>query len=190
MSWLGRAISTMPVLSRWCALLCLFACARATPAADWTASGIVGAGDGVGRAGIELQVPSRFRGALTDEWSWSLRWAGDVAYWWARNDGAQNQSLWEIGAYPLLDFRRAAGSGLSPYAELAIGIHLLSHTRIADRTLSTAFQFGEVAGIGVRFGDREQCGIGLRIHHVSNGGIKEPNSGVTFGELRISYAFE
>jgi hypothetical protein len=26
-----------------------------------------------------------------------------------------------------------------------------------------------------------------RITHISNGSIKEPNDGVTFGELRISY---
>ena len=61
----------------------------AVPAAEWTLSGIVGAGNRVNVAGVEAQVPSGYGGALTDQWSWSLRWAGDVAYWWARNHGTR-----------------------------------------------------------------------------------------------------
>ena len=42
----------------------------------------------------------------------------------------------------------------------------------------------------VVFGDRGQYGVGVRIQHISNGSIKEPNDGVTFGELRISYRWD
>jgi hypothetical protein len=56
--------------------------------------------------------------------------------------------------------------------------------------LSTAFQFGEFAGAGVNFGDRGEYGVGVRIQHISNGCIKQPNYGATFGEVRISYRWE
>jgi len=173
-----------------CTLICLCAYPGVAPAAEWTLSGIVGNGNHVDLAGAEIQIPSGFGGALTDEWSWSLSWAGDVAYWRARNHVASNPSLWEVGLSPVIGLRRPAGSNLSYYIEAAIGIHLLSHTRIDERELSTAFQFGELVGTGANFGDHGQYGIGVRIQHISNGSIKEPNSGITFGEVRISYRWD
>ena len=73
---------------------------------------------------------------------------------------------------------------------IAAGTMIKARTRIAERGLSTAFQFGELVGTGVNFGDHGQYGIGVRIQHISNGGIKEPNYGVTFGEVRISYRWD
>ena len=151
---------------------------------------MAGAGDNVNVAGVEVQVPSDYGGALTDRWSWSLLWAGDVAYWRARNHRDSSPSLWEIGLTPVLELRRAPASGVSYFIEGGIGIHLLSHTRIDGRELSTAFQFGEFVGAGVNFGDRREYGVGVRIQHISNGCIKEPNYGATFAELRISYRWE
>ena len=95
-----------------------------------------------------------------------------------------------MGLTPVVELRRASASGVSFYVEGGIGIHLLSHTRIDERGLSTAFQFGEFVGTGVNFGDHGEYGVGVRIQHISNGRIKEPNCGATFGEVRISYRWE
>ena len=173
-----------------CALICLCAYPGLVPAAEWTLSGIAGTGNHVDLAGVEMQIPSGFGGALTDQWSWSLHWAGDVAYWRARNHKDSGASLWEVGLTPVFGLRRPSPTGASYYVEGGIGIHLLSHTRIDDRVLSTAFQFGEFVGTGVNFGDHGQYGVGVRIQHISNGCIKEPNYGVTFGEVRISYRWD
>jgi hypothetical protein len=173
-----------------CTLLSLCAYSSAVPAGDWTASGIVGAGNHVNLTGVEVQAASGFGGASADRWSWSLLWSGDVAYWWARNHEASASSLGETGLTPVVEFRRALASVGSYYLEAGIGVHLLSHTRIDERQLSTAFQFGELVGTGVNLGDRGQYGVGVRIQHISNGSIKEPNDGVTFGELRISYRWD
>ena len=143
-----------------CALIGLCAHSGAVPAAEWTLSGIVGAGNGVNVAGVEAQVPSGYGGGLTDQWSWSFRWAGNVAYWWARNHINTGASLWEMGLTPVVELRRAPASGVSFYVEGGVGIHLLSHTRIDERELSTAFQFGEFVGTGVNFGDRREYGVG------------------------------
>jgi lipid A 3-O-deacylase len=186
----SRAWAHAAAIARRCALICLCAHSGALPAAEWTLSGIAGAGNDVNLAGVEAQVPSGYGGALTDQWSWSLRWAGDVAYWWARNHGDSAPSLWEMGLTPVVVLRRAPASGVSYYVEGGIGLHLLSHTRIDERGLSTAFQFGEFVGTGVNFGDHGEYGVGVRIQHISNGGIKQPNCGATFGEVRISYRWE
>ena len=74
--------------------------------------------------------------------------------------------------------------------EGGIGIHLLFHTRIDERGLSTAFQIGEFVGTGLNFGDHGEYGVGVRIPHISNGCIKQPNDGATFGEVRISYRWQ
>jgi hypothetical protein len=103
---------------------------------------------------------------------------------------ASNSSLWEAGLSPVINLRAASGSGLSYYIEADIGIHLLSHTIIDERQMGTAFQFGELVGAGINLGDKKRYGIGVRIQHISNGKIKEPNDGATFDELRISYRWD
>lgn len=49
---------------------------------------------------------------------------------------------------------------------------------------------GEFVGTGVDFGDHGEYGVGVRLQHISNGCIKEPNFGATLGEVRISYRWE
>lgn len=177
-------------IGRVCTLSCLGVQSSLVVATEPTWSGIVGAGNHLTVVGVEAQVPSGFGGTLSEQWSWALAWAGDVSYWWARNHAASNSSLWEAGLSPVINLRAAAGSGVSYYIEAGIGVHLLSHTIIDERQLSTAFQFGELAGAGVTFGDQGRYGIGVRIQHISNARIKEPNCGATFGELRISYRWD
>ena len=184
-----RSVSSAAIV-RFCALIFLCAHSSLVAASDWTLSGIVGAGNDVNIVGVEAQLLSGYGGTLTEKWSWALRWAGDVSYWWARNHSASNSSLWEAGLSPVINLQAPAGSGRSYYIEGGIGLHLLSHTTIDQRDLSTAFQFGEFAGTGVNFGDHEEYGIGVRIQHISNARIKEPNAGATFGEIRVSYRWE
>lgn len=82
------------------------------------------------------------------------------------------------------------GEAYRPFAEFGVGINLLSHTELLeDPDFSTAFQFGEFLGAGLRFGARAAWEIGARIQHMSNGDIKLPNDGLTFGSLRLAYHF-
>ena len=172
------------------AVTCLCACSGVVQASEWTVSGIAGAGNHIDVVGVEAQVPSGWNGTLSQQWSWALNWAGDVAYWRAHYHVESSPSLWEARLTPVVALRHATGSDLSYYVEAGIGVHLVSHTRIDGRVLSTAFQFGELAGAGVNFGDHGQYAIGIRIQHISNGCIKEPNYGVTFGEVRIAYRWD
>ena len=176
-------------IARRCVLICLCAYSSLTAAADWTLSGVGGYGNNVNVVGVEAQVPSDYRGTFTDQWSWALHWASDLSYWWARNHEGSSSSLWEVGLTPVFTLRSAAESSMTYYVEAGIGVHLLSHTQIDGRVLSTAFQFGELVGGGANFGDHGQYAIGIRLQHISNGCIKEPNYGLTVGEVRVSYRF-
>jgi len=94
-----------------------------------------------------------------------------------------------IGATPVLRLERPQGDR-NVFLEGGIGIRLLSDaTLYDDRHFSTAFQFGELLGVGVRFGPSQIYEVGMRIEHISNGGIKEPNDGVSFATIHGAYHY-
>ena len=83
------------------------------------------------------------------------------------------------------------GEGQSPwFAEAGIGGTLMdSLYRTTSREFSTAFQFTEQIGVGRNFGERGEHELSVRLQHVSNGGIKEPNPGENFWRVRYLYRF-
>ena len=107
-----------------------------------------------------------------------LFWRARIARWTSRN--ADARSLWDVAATPVLRMQSSRREAVIPYAEIGLGIHLLSHVNIGDRKLGTAFHFGEHAAVGVRFGEEWRNSVALRAEHVSNAHIKLPNDGVSF----------
>lgn len=118
----------------------------------------------------------------------SLSGTAGVAFWDA--PGSANQSLVAVGAYPVLRLASTSVAGVVPYVEASIGVNVLSRTRIEDRRLSTAFQFGEYIGIGAVLGDRRQFDIGVRYQHISNADIKQPNDGLSYPSIVFQYRFD
>ncbi|MGI4813321.1 MAG: acyloxyacyl hydrolase [Janthinobacterium lividum] len=111
-----------------------------------------------------------------------------VAYWHPTS-GPNPNNVVEFGLGPVLRFERASGD-IRPYVEWGEGLRLLSHARINDNyTMSTAFQFSDMVGVGVKFGDRAQYQVGFRFQHMSNASIKHPNPGVNFEQLLLQYNF-
>jgi hypothetical protein len=99
-------------------------------------------------------------------------------------------NLAEIGFTPTFRFQQNTISGIAPYAELAVGFHFLSNTSVSpQRRFGSSFQFGDHIGAGVRFGDKGRYDVGYRYQHLSNAGIKEPNQGINFHQLRLQYHF-
>jgi lipid A 3-O-deacylase len=140
------------------------------------------------------------------QWKWQRRWFAERAwtlgaYWdlqagrWRGplrrgQQGAGNQELWDIAITPVFRLERAERSRLVPYVEAAIGFHMLSDLRINfRRSFSTHFQYGDHLGAGVRFGVRHHWDAGVRLQHLSNGGIAKPNPGINFVQLRLAYHF-
>jgi hypothetical protein len=135
------------------------------------------------------------------QWRWERQWWKSNGthlggYWdltlaeWRgnsfQNNPGRTQNITDIGITPVFRFERDTLKGL--YAEAAIGAHYLSELYDnAGRQLSTNFQFGDHIGMGYVF--RNNVDLGIRFQHFSNGGIREPNSGVNFAFARLSYHF-
>ncbi len=114
---------------------------------------------------------------------------GVTVFHGTRTDIGGYKTIAGFGAMPVL--RAEWPQGRWPvFVEAGIGAMLLTHTKLQlDHQFSTAFQFGEVLGVGTRFGDRSQYELGLRLQHMSNADIKAPNNGLTWGALRFAWKF-
>jgi len=138
-------------------------------------------------------------GRVGVQWDWKKRWFQmggwhlggyfDLAAgYWHRDDTrpGEHDDLFDLGFTPV--FRIQPNTLNGPYIEAGIGVHLLSHTSIGDRRMSTAFQFGDHLGAGYRFG-ASGLDIGYRFQHLSNASIKRPNPGINFHQIRLQYNF-
>jgi lipid A 3-O-deacylase len=141
------------------------------------------------RAGLQWSVQRRW----FTERSWTLGayWDLQAGRWSSQlTPGEPQQELWDISLTPVFRLERAARTPLIPYAEAAIGFHLLSDLRVnSERSFSTRFQYGDHLGFGVRYGPRYRYDFGIRLQHLSNGGIAKPNPGINFLEARLAYRF-
>ena len=95
----------------------------------------------------------------------------------------------QLGLTPVLRYRFDGGD--SPwFAEAGIGVNVLAPVyRDGDRQFSTAFNFGDHLALGRSFGAGGRQELSLRLQHFSNAGIKHPNPGINFVQLRYSVAF-
>ncbi len=135
-------------------------------------------------------------------WNWDKQWFTDgnwlvtglweasLGRWRGHSEKGDNQTITDIGITPVFRFQQKNPGGFAPYAEAAIGFHLIAPTFInADRKFATSFQFGDHVGVGVRFGEHRQFDLGYRYQHLSNGSIKKPNQGINFNQVRLAYNF-
>jgi len=112
-----------------------------------------------------------------------------VSYWHLTESNATRPNIWEFGLTPV--FRIIKDTGwFRPYIEAGVGVRLLSHTReTTDRTLSSAFQFADLVGVGAQFGAHQNYQAGFRFQHLSNAGLKRPNPGINFSQVYVQYNF-
>jgi hypothetical protein len=172
------------VLAMACALLAL---AGEAAAVDGMALEL-GSGDGPDMVRIAAQWDWGRRWFQGAEWHLGGYWDFGLGYW---KDGdvlpGQNEDVAEIGLTPVFRLQRNGLSG--PYLEAGIGAHVLSRTQLGDKRLSTQFQFGDHLGFGYRVGARRAWDVAYRFQHLSNGGIKKPNDGINFHQVRLQYWF-
>jgi len=133
-------------------------------------------------------------------WQWDQRWfeEGDwhVTGYWEVNASllhghdAGGRTLVDVGIAPVLRLRPNASGATQPYWEAGIGPHLLSSTHLDDqRKFSHPLQWAEHVGFGVTFGEKTRYDVGYRLQHLSNGGIKQPNDGITLHQVRLTYLY-
>ena len=124
------------------------------------------------------------RVSVQDRWSNVLRQGHDwrlTGYWdfmvgvWDNPD----ESTADIGVTPVFRFERER-----LYLEAAIGGHLVQRRISQHKVFSTAFQFGDHVGIGMRGSEYD---VGIAVQHLSNASIRRPNPGINFVLLRFQY---
>ena len=139
---------------------------------------------------------------LGAQWKWDNMWWHSNgthigAYWdmtiaqWRgnrfQNIPGNKQNITAAGITPVFRFQNDNRKGF--YAEAGIGAYLLSELYDNnDKQLSTRIQFGDHIGVGYIFANNAD--VSFKIQHFSNGSIKQPNDGVNFAAVRISFPFE
>nr|WP_243468992.1 acyloxyacyl hydrolase [Paraburkholderia sp. PGU19] len=121
-------------------------------------------------------------------WHFTAVFEGHVAYWHSGKADVHDNIL-EYGVTPVFRFIKSSGA-VRPFVEAGVGVRFLSHPSISSHyTMSSAFQFADMVGVGASFGARQQYEAGFRFQHLSNASIKEPNPGIDFEQLYIQYNF-
>lgn len=133
------------------------------------------------------------------QWDWNKRWlaVGNWhlnGYWdltlaqWFAHSAYQSHDITNLGFTPVFRFEQSDQRGL--YLDLGVGVNLISRTSLNySKNYSTAFQFGDQAGVGYRFGGKGEHDLQLQAQHLSNASIKRPNNGINFLMLRYEYRF-
>jgi|SRR5689334_1530325 lipid A 3-O-deacylase len=94
-------------------------------------------------------------------------------------------TVYDLGLTPVFRFQHASRS---PYFEAAIGFHVISNLEFKGNVdTSTRFQFGDHVGVGFVHGRYDWS---LRLQHLSNAGIENPNPGINFLQIRLQYAID
>lgn len=140
-------------------------------------------GDGVNAvtAGLQWQWPGRLPQIGGGAVSGYVELA--IGRWTTHDRSAGRAISTQIGIAPIL--RYTFERWPQWFVDAAIGVNAISPVfRRGEDEFSTVFNFGEHFGIGFHpaGGDWEWT---LRYQHFSNGGIRKPNPGQDFVQLRI-----
>ena len=127
------------------------------------------------RLGLQWKAPPFDWMKAHDRWSWY--WDVSIGGWHG-NEG----TVHDVSVTPVLRYMKISHGF---YLEGGIGAHILSDSHInSDLGFSTRFQFGDHLGIGFYRGKWDWQ---LRLQHLSNGGMQNPNPGINFVVGRVQY---
>jgi lipid A 3-O-deacylase len=146
------------------------------------------------QVGAAEQAQTLVFGAVWD-WHWQKPlssglltgyWELSFGRWSSRADPSGSSAAWitQFGVTPVL--RWSPGADTSRwFGEVGIGANVLAPIyRSRDKRFSTEFNFGDHVAVGWYLGAERQHEISLRVQHFSNAGIKHPNPGENFLQLR------
>lgn len=130
------------------------------------------------------------------KFAWSVGSGKVRAHWDIWLGGWSNKDLRDdrfttatLGIGPNLRWRGAQGA--SPwFVEAGTGIMVTGKNLYnGHQRMGTRFNFASHIGVGMNFGAQHAHELSLRLQHASNAGIKNPNPGINFVQLRYAHAF-
>ena len=162
-------------------------------AADWTPHRVF-----IAAGGVTVHGTYSFTAGVAFPWQWErLSRTGEwtaatelfASHWTAKQAAGGREGFTQVAVAPLFRFR--FDRGRSPwFAEGGIGLTWIDGLYATDRKrFSTRFNFYDAIGAGFTFGAQGEHEIGLRFSHVSNAGIRHPNPGENFLQLRYARNF-
>jgi lipid A 3-O-deacylase len=171
----------------------LFACAgNGAQAADLMPSGGFIAEGGVTQHGAYSVTAGVYWPWKWKRVSYNGEWTGMTevfASHWSARVPQGREGLTQVGVIPVVRYRFDHGSS-AWFADGGIGLSYTDRVyRTQTKTFSTRFNFIDVIGAGRSFGSQREHEVSLRLSHVSNAGIKEPNPGENFLQLRYARSF-
>lgn len=125
-------------------------------------------------------------------WQWLGFWEISAAHFTTERYLNYPHEISAIAFAPVVRLARVAplANTLYPYAELSVGPSVLSHKMLGHRNLGSAFEFQDLLGLGLRFGDQKQFELSCHYLHYSNAGIAKPNQGIDVkGLISLTYRF-
>lgn len=154
----------------------------------WYAQAAVGASDAYA-ASIGMTLPWK-------QWTYGLgsgqvtgHWDLFASHWSSHTLRDERQRSYVIGVVPTLRWR--GNQGLSAwFAQAGTGLAWSSaYYQSHDKLFSTRYNFATHLAIGTNFGAQREHEVMLRLEHFSNAGIKRPNPGENFLQLRYAHRF-
>lgn len=142
---------------------------------------MLGTGTGYGAHNYQLGV------ALTHPWHSlgsglvSYGVAAELAYWQQHAD-----DLVQLSLVPVLRYDIKPDADWRPFVYAGLGPAWISASQLGERDLAGEFQFSSRAGIGLAWGVHS---LALDARHLSNGGSKAPNDGISYWNLSYHWAF-
>ena len=146
-----------------------------------------------GNAGHTRQLTAGLR------WDWARQWRlgpgrlsgsneGSLSAWsYQDGDGRRTAWLGQLGVIPVFRYRPSDG-GSPWFVEGGVGVTLTTTVyQTQHKRFSTRFNFGDHIAAGRNFGPARAHELALRIEHYSNAGIRRPNPGENFIQLRYAY---
>jgi len=101
--------------------------------------------------------------------------------------GVTGKDLWVVGVTPVVRFEPKSSPG---FLELGIGANYFDKKQLNEsKSVGTHFEFGDIFGVGFKFGSKQEHEFGYRFIHYSNAGISANNPGIDFHLLRFKSSF-
>ncbi len=156
-------------------------------APSWYVQAAVMEGDGHA-ASLGLTLPWK-------QWTYGLGSGQVTGHWdifasrWSSRQNVGRLQTTVFGIVPSLRWRGDQGRSVW-FAQVGTGLAIANkYYSTPYKAFSTRYNFATHLAVGMNFGARRQHEWMLRVEHVSNAGIKQPNPGENFFQLRYGHRF-
>jgi lipid A 3-O-deacylase len=129
-------------------------------------------------------------------WGWRRGWRDGTfsasteifaSHW--KSTGTQEQSLTLLGALPLLRYSTVLFSW-PVFIEGGVGLSVMDRNfETPQKHMGSSWNFYDTLAIGTAIGTERISEVSLRISHLSNAGIRKPNPGENFIQVRVTMHF-